>query len=50
MRFYGHLRDQHSAEMATKVTFAPVSKPADKEKPLPESAASTGEHTEAKAL
>lgn len=24
MRVYGHLRDEHSAEMATKVTFAPV--------------------------
>jgi integrase len=26
MRVYGHLRDEHSAEMATKVTFAPVNR------------------------
>jgi integrase len=28
MRVYGHLRDKHSAEMATKVTFAAAGKPA----------------------
>ncbi|HPY31364.1 MAG TPA: site-specific integrase [Verrucomicrobiota bacterium] len=30
MRVYGHLRDKHSAEMATKVTFAAVGDPAGK--------------------
>jgi hypothetical protein len=28
MRVYGHLRDKHSAEMATKVTFVAAGKPA----------------------
>lgn len=32
MRVYGHLRDQHSAEMAIKVTLAAACKPAGKQK------------------
>lgn len=49
MRVYGHLRDQHSAEMATKVTFAPASKPADEEKPRPESETPATQRTAAKS-
>jgi len=48
MRVYGHLRDEHSAEMATKVTFTAAGKTAVEQKPRPEAQTPAAQQAEAK--